>query len=221
MMNLAKEGKTILFTSHNVRVIENLTSKCLFLQGGKLISQGNTSEVVDAYMQACTREANGLGRNTIIREILNVNRPVEFEKFEFANKRGFLIFTSEPFKFRVTLKAFSDCENIRMCLSIYQQSGGIVGSFFGPIIHKIQKNESAVFEFEIFDHHLAAGTYFCGAVLTQGDYQKGENKYDSINNILQFEVTETAASEKLYTQWKPIWGGIRFNEPKMTRIGIV
>jgi lipopolysaccharide transport system ATP-binding protein len=45
-----KEGRTVLFVSHQMDAIEKLTQRCLFLDNGKVHSVGDTSEVVDEYL---------------------------------------------------------------------------------------------------------------------------------------------------------------------------
>lgn len=46
------EGRTILFVSHNMAAIQNLCSKCLFLQKGKLVNFGDTSAIIQDYLRS-------------------------------------------------------------------------------------------------------------------------------------------------------------------------
>ena len=46
-----KQGKTILFVSHNLQAISTLTKKCILMQNGNLKFQGNTSETLLAYLK--------------------------------------------------------------------------------------------------------------------------------------------------------------------------
>lgn len=45
-----KDGRTILFVSHNMGAIQSLCSKCILLDKGKIIKKGLTSEVIDSYI---------------------------------------------------------------------------------------------------------------------------------------------------------------------------
>ena len=45
-----KEGRTILFVSHNMAAIEKLCSKCILLKEGKIIKTGETKKVLDHYL---------------------------------------------------------------------------------------------------------------------------------------------------------------------------
>jgi len=45
-----RDGRTILFVSHNLQAIRSLCSRALLLEGGRLIQDGPTSEVMQAYL---------------------------------------------------------------------------------------------------------------------------------------------------------------------------
>jgi lipopolysaccharide transport system ATP-binding protein len=51
MGDVAKEGRTVLIVSHNMRVVETLTERCLYLRNGSLGSLGSTLEVVKQYQR--------------------------------------------------------------------------------------------------------------------------------------------------------------------------
>ena len=51
MDDVSKEGRTILFVSHNIASIQRLCSSCIYLQSGKLILNEKTDEVVDSYLR--------------------------------------------------------------------------------------------------------------------------------------------------------------------------
>jgi lipopolysaccharide transport system ATP-binding protein len=45
-----REGRTILFVSHNLQAIRSLCSRALLLEGGRLVEDGPTSEVIQSYL---------------------------------------------------------------------------------------------------------------------------------------------------------------------------
>ena len=52
MGDVAKEGRTVLFVSHNVGAVATLCSRGILLEGGKIKSVGPVKEVVDCYLMA-------------------------------------------------------------------------------------------------------------------------------------------------------------------------
>jgi len=49
---VTKEGRTIMFVSHNIDAICHLCSRCILLRHGEIELSGNTAEVVAAYLGA-------------------------------------------------------------------------------------------------------------------------------------------------------------------------
>src|SRR2546422_9770872 len=52
MGQVAKEGRTVLFVSHNMTTIQSLCHRALWLDAGKLIDEGPTQTVVQHYLQS-------------------------------------------------------------------------------------------------------------------------------------------------------------------------
>ncbi|MBC8182567.1 ABC transporter ATP-binding protein [candidate division KSB1 bacterium] len=50
MDSVAKEGRTILFVSHQMQAITSLCNGAILLDSGKIVEQGGTKEVVDKYL---------------------------------------------------------------------------------------------------------------------------------------------------------------------------
>lgn len=54
MNEVAGEGRTVLFVSHHMPMITSLTSRCILLDAGRIVAQGNTSEVILKYYSSGT-----------------------------------------------------------------------------------------------------------------------------------------------------------------------
>jgi lipopolysaccharide transport system ATP-binding protein len=60
MGDVAKEGRTVLFVSHNMTAVQRLCTRCIWLDNGAIHQIGETSEVIQAY-QAKSYELNFQG----------------------------------------------------------------------------------------------------------------------------------------------------------------
>jgi lipopolysaccharide transport system ATP-binding protein len=52
MDDVASQGRTVLFVSHNMSAILQLTREAILLEGGRMVRRGPTGEVVDEYLSA-------------------------------------------------------------------------------------------------------------------------------------------------------------------------
>ena len=66
MGDVAKEGRTILFVSHNMGAITQLCGRALWLKGGKLELSGSPSDVVTSYLTSGST-ALGTWSNPVVR----------------------------------------------------------------------------------------------------------------------------------------------------------
>jgi lipopolysaccharide transport system ATP-binding protein len=58
MGNVAKEGRTVLFVSHNMVAVQTLCQRAIWLEGGHLKGQGPIDQIVSAYMRSGLEEAS-------------------------------------------------------------------------------------------------------------------------------------------------------------------
>ena len=54
MRELKKQGKTMVFVTHNMRVVKQLCDRAVWLYQGEIKMDGNTEEVVDKYIKVTT-----------------------------------------------------------------------------------------------------------------------------------------------------------------------
>ncbi len=50
MGEVAHEGRTVIFVSHNMQAVSTLTKSCIFLNRGKVINQGSSKEIINEYL---------------------------------------------------------------------------------------------------------------------------------------------------------------------------
>ena len=55
--DVAKEGRTVLFVSHNMQAITTLCPSTMLLEDGKIVAQGSTSQVVTQYLSSGSNES--------------------------------------------------------------------------------------------------------------------------------------------------------------------
>jgi lipopolysaccharide transport system ATP-binding protein len=50
MKDVAGQGRTVLFVSHNMTAVNSLCSKCVYLKNGMVVSMGETASIVNQYL---------------------------------------------------------------------------------------------------------------------------------------------------------------------------
>lgn len=96
MGNVAKEGRTVLFVSHNMAAVSNLCNRVVRLAKGRLVDIGETKDGISNYLQALAGNIDGV-------TLLNVDHsgagPISFRSFRCES------FSGEPLKHMISGQA--------------------------------------------------------------------------------------------------------------------
>jgi lipopolysaccharide transport system ATP-binding protein len=85
MGSVAREGRTILFVSHNMVAVSALCERGVLLDGGRVVADGPVGEVVDRYL----REVNAVASHSLAsRQDRKGNQKLRFMGFEMRNAAG-------------------------------------------------------------------------------------------------------------------------------------
>lgn len=68
MSETSRDGRTVLFVSHNAAAVARLCNKGLYLESGRLVSQGSVEEILRLYRQRGT-QSPGMGIHEISEDI--------------------------------------------------------------------------------------------------------------------------------------------------------
>lgn len=82
MGDVAKEGRTVLFVSHNMGVINRLCSKCVWLQNGSIRAVGETKEIISGYL------TQGDTSSAYVTFPRRSNKIVQYNTICVTDKRG-------------------------------------------------------------------------------------------------------------------------------------
>src|SRR5690606_16011365 len=73
MSNIAREGRTVLFVSHNIAAINELTQRAILLESGRTKTIGPTNEVTQMYLTAFDNVGSGY---VDLRDMARVEKPI-------------------------------------------------------------------------------------------------------------------------------------------------
>jgi lipopolysaccharide transport system ATP-binding protein len=124
MGDVARDGRTILFVSHNMAAVGGLCSGAHMLGQGRLVSSGNTSDVIAAYLSSFQLSS----RETLVdRSDRKGNGKLTFTDVEFLSETGMpveVIQSGQDVQFSVGYKsAETNLRNVDVFFELFAQSG--------------------------------------------------------------------------------------------------
>jgi lipopolysaccharide transport system ATP-binding protein len=170
-----KEGRTILFVSHNMTAVRSLCSRALLLKDGRLIGDGPAGEIVDRYLEEGSLRAGKIGRKHHEGSGRLRVTDIHFETPQGGRIEELPV--GEPVNVRITYTA----ENLKPSDRIVP-GVGVVGSeavfnnyscFGGKSFGPVPKEGSFVFHWPRVD--LVPGQYaMVVRIVANGDHHNGE-----------------------------------------------
>jgi lipopolysaccharide transport system ATP-binding protein len=131
MDDVAKEGRTVLFVSHNMGLLQMLCERGILLQQGSVYADGSITEAVDAYLQTLEQaKSRDLSKRTD-RKGQGQVRLVGVEVTDNSNGTSSTLRTGNPARFVFQVNAF--VPGIACNFFIYDNIGQPVTSFTSKV----------------------------------------------------------------------------------------
>lgn len=207
-----KEGRTVLYVSHNMNTIRQLCDKCVVLSQGKIIYEGDVEESIKHYigMDALTQMPVKYDFSDLKR-FENFGKEMLISKFEFCNKESAIYEIGEAVFFKVTINSKIEVKDAQLILKIKDNSGVLLGiSFSERFDIEIGNNQS--FKFEV-DMSLFTNEKYCFDIEVIKKTDQGSfHSYDNPNVKILIEMQNEYAHG---IKWnKDYWGHALFPEIK-------
>lgn len=183
MENVAREGRTIFFVSHNMGAIQRLTSRCLLLDHGRLQFDGTVGDGVSMYL-----ESNFHPEAAQLAAMATRDPSLAFDLS--LQDTGGKCFYRQPLKFSIVFYAKSTFRAITIALDVYNSIGArllTARNNIGDITEGTGK-----FIFEVQDHHLPPGNYSFALAISSG---KDSLFYQ--NHLIKFVVSDEGVDDPL------------------------
>ena len=207
MGDVSKEGRTVLFVSHNMGAIQKLCSRSFLLERGRIAIDNNTQQVVEAYLASREEEKFGmhalqdLPRRRGLGELIRITKCIILNS---KNELTDLILFGEPFSVCIEAMANSDLRDLSVIVGI--------DSFTEYRITTVASEDNHIFFSASPTHPLRVQARLDTLSLKPGVYlitlaiRNRGTGLDHLPQILRLEVTE--ASEKDGKYDSGTWGVI-------------
>ena len=208
---VAKEGRTVLFVSHNMGAVRNLCQQGIVLRHGRVAFQGAANDAVDCYLSKSSESNATTWERSSPSPSPESGKNVFFERAWMDMPEGGFS-TDKPLEFRFLVKAVRSEENCRINATISNLDETPVGSVSSLHFFPIRRGENKILRFALKNHHLAFGTYQISFSLGTGNFQTQQRDFEVLMNAFRFKVSKFSGVDAGggFSQWPKGWGAIAF-----------
>lgn len=219
MSDVATQGRTVLFVSHNTAAIQQLTSECVLLEAGRVVALGPTADVLATYLSLAGRDLSDVDVSATPRVdsgLGHIARLTRVRLIEDAN--GCFTAADDP-TFEISVSVRDELAAIRFSLTVFRFDGTPVGTAFGenlpappPGLHTYLLAARGA--------RLAPGRYYLALGVGRGTLTEGFIDYDVVTESAHFEVLAPEGSDGSTPPWSSNWGSTRLDTPHVVPLSV-
>ena len=153
------EGRTILYVSHNMNTIRQLCDRCIVMDHGKIIFNGDVEEAIELYLSTKTVDSHYIDyiERSDMRRYPKRNMEVTYT--EFVGKDNCVFEKSENPKIKIKWHNEANVENLCLRVEILRRDGIPVGTAFLNDFYSGQKDADEEIDIQLDLSWLVPGKY--------------------------------------------------------------
>ena len=201
------EGRTVLYVSHNMNTIRQLCTRCIVLDHGKLIFDGDVETAIEIYSQKFS-SMKIEHTCSAPRTSKDIDQKVHVDKILFVDKKEQPIYSeNEKVRLKIDYSAKKELYDLAFRFVLQTPDGirvGMTGT--PPCIHAYLGHNAVTLA--IPPCNLAPGKYSCFIVAYSVNDMGTECVHDRVENAFVFEKTIDAQALNNMTWNHSKWGNI-------------
>ena len=182
------EGRTVLYVSHNMNTIRQLCDRCIVMDHGKVVFDGDVDQAIDVYMD--NGYDNGIIANLDLAErpYSNYGTEIRIKSFEYLNKKSTFKY-DEKINFCIEIFFMKKVKNFRIRIEVYYYDGSKIGIFESDSISN-EENSTCSFDMCFYPNMLPVGKYYMLFDIYEINDFSQHYSYDHPLKKIFFEIVE-------------------------------
>lgn len=207
-----KEGRTVLYVSHNMNTIRQLCDRCVVLDKGKVVFEGDVESAIDVYMKTNHDESVSLDFREVKRPRWIINMQIKLLEAEFINKSNVIFERDEAINLRIKWENLFDLNNVGFRIEIWSGDDVTRCSYLMPDFYSGKCGETAEAVLRLDSAGLVDASYRMLFTFFLMDDSGNSVEIDAVYG-LSFKI---ASSDPSKIVWRPNnWGYIQMPTPQV------
>ena len=212
------QGKTVLYVSHNMNTIRKLCDRCIVLDQGRIVFDGDVEKAISVYMDS-KKDMRLNYDYTNLKRTINVSQKMQLLGCDIVGRSTPCVAVGDNLNLIMHCRANTDVENMGIRFEILFQDETFAGTTFGDKMISGRKGEVFDMEISLGTKHLAPGQYGVAALFYEQDPSGNQNGIDRVYPAFQFETFHEDAEHLVWHhQW---WGHIHLDDMVVRKLDTV
>ncbi len=200
-----KNGRTILYVSHNMSTIRQLCDRCIVLEHGKLVYDGEVDTAISYYAHK-NNEMSLRYDYTKVERVDGFTQKIVLERLEVLDRQDSFFDSNDRISIRLNWRALYDLRDVRFRIVVSYRDTTLLGMM--TTVQGIEaKSEEEHQTFLSIDlSQFASGIYYTDLYCYSNAGNGSVENYDVIGNAFSFEVSNTSIDTAGLEWHHSAWG---------------
>lgn len=210
MREAAKEqGRTVLYVSHNMNTIRQLCDRCVVLNQGRVVFEGDVEAAIGVYMKQ--NEDNRISYNYLDGpQDKRGSKALKLLGLDIQNRETNRVKNTEDLEFTLHCLTKEDVQDMYIRFEISYLDDTIAGTVFTNRNITAKKGQYLDLDISFSVKNLAVGRYIVTAVVHKRDEFGRQEIVDWVRPALSFEVVSANINERVWSH--RFWGHVQFDD---------
>ena len=213
-----QDGRTVLYVSHNMNTIRMLCDRCVVLNHGRVIFDGDVEKAIEIYANVMAVSDQIVSLGTLPRVANECSGHIHMKWVKILNSASWRVNVGESLQFCVAADCLKSVSKLGFRSRLCAGDDTVISVYLAPEITDCTEGEKLEFTFSIDTSMLIPGMYKLNlAFYGMNDYG-GEQFYDRLENAVSFEVQTTPGFNHNKPWDRFSWGIVKLPEMNVLRI---
>ncbi len=207
-----EEGRTVLYVSHNMNTIRQLCDRCIVLNKGKIVFDGDVEEAIDIYIQKGAEYENSVDLTGVKRAPEFSNNDFNMIYFSALDNDTNVYDVGSNIKGVISYEAKKDFDDVNFRVVLKTASGEPVTMALGERAISVDKTQKGKIKFDLDISSIAPGKYAISPVFYILNEFGSQQHLDGIHDLYRFEVVNDNTFNN-NMKWDGRYWGYMYSKP--------
>ena len=211
-----QDGRTVLYVSHNMNTIRQLCDRCVVLDKGKVVFQGDVEQAIKIYLNVTDKPMLYADYSDYVRTVVPKNHPIQLLSAEILYKKDTVFQHDEDLYLKLCWENRRDVTDVGLRIEMWNTDDVPQATFILCDMYSGKEGEKAELTVKLDISLFMDATYrMMYTFFNKDEYGNGVD-LDCVRGLC-FEKT-TVGMEKKWV-WRPkVWGYLQMPEPTILEL---
>ncbi|MBO5166217.1 MAG: ABC transporter ATP-binding protein [Lachnospiraceae bacterium] len=203
-----KEGRTVLYVSHNMNTIQQLCSRCIVLDKGRIIYDGDVEEAIRIYMGTVKESPTVVDLRELPRAEEHASGIVKMRTLEVLDTQNSVFEMDSKLRFKLTYFTEFDDLELHIRISFQYADGSPVTMIMTEKPFRSHKDREESVIFEVDTKKIVPGKYTMNIILYEINQFGTYRNCDGVKDAYCFEIAKNPQRMKNIEWSHRYWGHV-------------